>query len=314
MHQLKAGMIHVHDSNGEVDSSDVSFCLQLKIQCAQAHNKLTQKPACLITNLAYRLKQNENRNLYLRARLDTCADMSIMSAYVYKLVFRDPNLEKLVPSKLQIGTYINDTVKIVGTCKLYLVHLDTMKLLETTFCAANNDGSMLLSCNSTLALDLIQPRSRRDYLPPRASLITSTQDHPKKTKQAQPAIHRLQQVATQSKQQAETTQTKKQPSKLITSKDQIMAQYPDVFEGIRRFPGPPYTIHLDPSIQPKQAPCRPVHIHLKESFKKEIDKMLQVGVLKPVTEVTPWIHSFVLVESKDKSGNLKLHICLDPPT
>ena len=40
--------------------------------------------------------------------------------------------------------------------------------------------------------------------------------------------------------------------------------------------------------------------------------MLQAGVLKPVTEATPWINSFVLVESKDKSGNLKLRICLDP--
>ena len=40
--------------------------------------------------------------------------------------------------------------------------------------------------------------------------------------------------------------------------------------------------------------------------------MLQVGVLKPVTEATPWINSFVLVESKDKLGNLKLYICLDP--
>ena len=40
--------------------------------------------------------------------------------------------------------------------------------------------------------------------------------------------------------------------------------------------------------------------------------MLQVGVLKPVHEVTPWINSFVLVEGKDKSGNLKLRNCLDP--
>ena len=59
---------------------------------------------------------HENRNLYLRARLDTCADVNIMPASVYKLVFHDPNLEKLIPNKLQIGTYTNDTVKIVGTC------------------------------------------------------------------------------------------------------------------------------------------------------------------------------------------------------
>ena len=52
-------------------------------------------------------------------------------------------------------------------------------------------------------------------------------------------------------------------------------------------------------------------IHLKEAFEKDIDKMLQVGVLKPVTEATPWINSFVLAELKDKSGNLKLRIFLD---
>ena len=81
-----------------------------------------------------------------------------------------------------------------------------------------------------------------------------------------------------------------------------------------KVPGPPYTIHLDPSIHPKPTPCRPVPIHLKESFKKELDRMLQVGVLKPLTEATPWNNSFVLVESKDKSGNLKLCIYLYPPT
>ena len=120
-------------------------------------------------------------------------------------------------------------------------------------------------------------------------------------------------MAAQGKQQAETMQIKKQqPSKLTTSKDQIMAQYPDVFEGIGMFSGPPYIIHVDPSVQHKQTSCRPIPVHLKESFKKELDKMLQAGVLKPVTEATPLINSFVLVESKDKSGNLKLHIYFDP--
>ena len=139
---MKAWTIHACDSNEETDSSDNSFCLQLKIQHVQPHNKITQKPACLITSLPYRLKQHENRNLYLRARLDTYADLNIMSASVYKLVFRDPKLEKLVPNKLQKGTYTNDMMKIVGTCKLYLVHLDTKKLLETTFYVATNDGSV----------------------------------------------------------------------------------------------------------------------------------------------------------------------------
>ena len=40
--------------------------------------------------------------------------------------------------------------------------------------------------------------------------------------------------------------------------------------------------------------------------------MLQVEVLKSVHQATSWINSFVLVEGKDKLGNLKLRICLDP--
>ena len=40
--------------------------------------------------------------------------------------------------------------------------------------------------------------------------------------------------------------------------------------------------------------------------------VLKVGVLKPVHEAAPWINSFVLVEGKDKLGNMKLRIYLDP--
>ena len=46
---------------------------------------------------------------------------------------------------------------------------------------AGNSGSGLLSCVTMLALGLLQPCTRLDYLPPRASLITSSADHPKKT-------------------------------------------------------------------------------------------------------------------------------------
>ena len=97
-----------------------------------------------------------------------------MPASVYKLAFNDSELKKLAPSDLEIGTYTTNTVKIVGSCLFYLVHLDTKKLQEVTFYVAKNDGSVLLSCTTTLALGLIQPCTRLDYLPPRASLITDS--------------------------------------------------------------------------------------------------------------------------------------------
>ena len=108
------------------------------------------------------------------------------------------------------------------------------------------------------------------------------------------------------------TNTIPEDNRIITTKEQILRRFPDVFEGIGKFPGKPYEIQLDPKVPPKQTPCRPIPIHLKDTFKWEIDKMLKAGVLKPVQEATPWINSFVLIEGTDKQGKPKLCICLDP--
>ena len=213
-------------------------------------------------------------------------------------------MQKLAPSKLEIGTYTTNAVKLVGSCVFYLVHPDTKCLLEVTFYVASNNGNVLLSCVTTLALGLIEPQNRLDYLPPRTSLITSSADHPKKTK-SKISVH-------VSKKEIEVSNCKVMVSRLITSKEQILVNYSDVFGGIGCFPGPPYHIQVDPSVTPKQTTCQPIPVHLKETFKKEIYRMLQVGVLKPVNQATPWINSFVLVEGKDKQGNLKLRICHDP--
>ena len=120
-------------------------------------------------------------------------------------------------------------------------------------------------------------------------------DHPKKTKPVKVSAHTSQRkVSVQSQTQEVsakvlvTTIVKKQwVNKLITSKEQIPTDYPDVFVGIGKFCGPPYSTQFDLSVPPKQTPCPPMPIHLKESFKQEIDKMLKTGILKPVHKATP---------------------------
>ena len=215
-----------------------------------------------------------------------------MPASVYKLVFQDPGCQKLALSKLEIGTYTTDTVKLVGSCMFHLVHPDTKYLLEVTFYVVSNNGSVLL----LYVLGLIQARNRLDYVPPSSSLIASSVDHLKKTK-SKISVY-------VSKKESEVSDYKGMVSKLITSKEQILANYSDVFDAIACFPGHPYHIQVDPSVTPRQAPCQPIPVHLKEAFKKEIDKMLQAGGFKPVDQATPWINSFILVEHKDKQGNV----------
>ena len=227
-HQLQAGVGHAqgsasYDHSDDDSTSEDSFCLQIQIKQKQAKEQRVPKTTHLITNLAYRLQPHHHRNLYLRARLDTCANVNLMPASMYQLVFKDPKMQKLTPSNLQVGTYTTDSVKIVGSCKFHLVHPDTKRLLETTFYVAMNDGSVLLSCKTTLLLGLIQPRSRLDYLPPRASLITSSADHPWKMKEV---LHTQKKpVAAQRKQQDVTAQmpaVKGKGPKLITSKEMII--------------------------------------------------------------------------------------------
>ena len=226
-----------------------------------------------------------------------------MPVSVYKLVFQDPDCKKLAPSKLEIGTYTTNAVKLVGSCMFYLVHPDTKCLQEVTFFVASNNGSVLLSCVTTLALGLIQPHTRLDYLPPRASLNTSSADHPKKTK-SQISIH--------VPKESEVSSHKGMVSKLITSKELILTNYSDAFDHIGCFPGPPTISRLIPVSHQSKPPVNQSMYISKNLSKKRSTRCYKWEFWRLWTKQHPWINSFVLVEGKDKLGNLKLRICLDP--
>ena len=147
------------------------------------------KPVYLMANLAYCLQEYHTRNQYLRARLDTCADVNLMPLAVYCLMFQDPQLKKLTPSNMEIETYTTEVVKIIGMCHFYLVHPESKQLSKVMFFVAKENSSILLSCRTTIELGLIKPRAHLDYLPPKARLLTSTCDQPSKTKFYKPVVH-----------------------------------------------------------------------------------------------------------------------------
>ena len=135
--------------------------------------------------------------------------------------------------------------------------------MDVTFFVAVNDGSMLLSCKTMLMLGLIQPRTRLDYLPPRASLLPSSANHPKKTKST--LCVQKQEVSTQRPTHEVAAQMPRQKyaaPKLVKGKEQILQEYPDLFEGTVSFLGPPYHIQINPSVTPKQTPCCLIPVHL----------------------------------------------------
>ena len=60
---------------------------------------------------------------------------------------------------MEIETYMNDVVKIIGTCQFYLLQPESKELIKVIFFVAKENGSVLLSCRTTMALGLIKPQA-----------------------------------------------------------------------------------------------------------------------------------------------------------
>ena len=157
------------DEDPYSDDSFVLYQMRAKINMSTVQWRVPKKTH-LIANLPYRLKQYQTHHRYLWVQLDTCADVNIMPKSVYQMMFNDPEVQQLAPNDISLGVYF------------FMIHPDTKKPHAVTLYVASNEGSVLLSCTTLLALDLIKTRPRLDYLPSRAKLITSAADHPALTK------------------------------------------------------------------------------------------------------------------------------------
>ena len=242
--QLRAGVLYtLQDAGSSTDDSDPEdhFCLQMKVHRTRISSLEVPKLVYLMANLAYHLKEHHTRNQYLRARLDTCTDVNLMPRAVYCLMFQDPQLKKLTPSKMEIETYTSEVLKIIGMCHFYLVHPESKHLLKVTFFIAKENGSVLLSCRTTMELGLIKPHARLDYLPPKARLLTSTCDQPSRTRPYIPTIQYTKEVVT-SNMSVAPPDIKQNDNQLVMRKEHIMVQITDIFQGVGKFPGEPYKI------------------------------------------------------------------------
>ena len=66
--------------------------------------------------------------------------------------------------------------------------------------------------------------------------------------------------------------------------------YPDRFDGIDKFEGENHIV-IDPDVLPVVHVPRKCPIHIKDDVKKDLDEMVNLGVIKPVTEPTDWVSS-----------------------
>ena len=94
--QLCVGALYtLHDADSSEYESEIedTFCLQMKIHRTCISHPEVPKLVYLMANLVYCLQEHHQRNQYLWARLDTCADINLMPMALYCLMLRDPELK-----------------------------------------------------------------------------------------------------------------------------------------------------------------------------------------------------------------------------
>ena len=63
-------------------------------------------------------------------------------------------------------------------------------------------------------------------------------------------------------------------------------------------------LHVNKYIKPRALPCRKIPIALRDPVKHEIDRLVDLGVLIPITQPTEWVSQMTVVTKSN--GSLRL--------
>ena len=99
-----------------------------------------------------------------------------MPASTYKRIYNDLDCIKLQPSKKKgIQTYSKQKIPVIGSCELFLLHSDDQCFHKVKFQVVSVEGSVIISCATSINLNLIQiPKQLDTNIPDGARLIYSS--------------------------------------------------------------------------------------------------------------------------------------------
>ena len=90
---------------------------------------------------------------------------------------------------------------------------------------------------------------------------------------------------------------------------QMLTEYADLFKDeLGKLPVT-YSMKLDPEVHPMVKPARKIPVPMQDKVKAEPTRMVNLGVITPVTDPTEWVSSMVATHKKNSDD---IRLCIDP--
>ena len=88
---------------------------------------------------------------------------------------------------------------------------------------------------------------------------------------------------------------------------EVTSEYADLFDGVGLLEG---DIHLevDETVRPTQMPLRRLPLGVRNKVAEELQRLVNNGIIAPVSEPTPWVSALLVVAKPDG----RIRICVDP--
>ena len=230
-------------------------------------------------------------------------------------------MQSTIDHRVQLVTYNKNLIKQYGTC--YLKVKSSRRMHFCKFYVVDSHFNPIIGVSSCLKLGLIQfqnpvPTGWSDNRPVSIGRHVDAVGTRKNMKTSDVLTCTDNAKPMEEHPGMQTLNSKKNGGGIddvlsVLTKDWIVSnpKYMHLFTGIGHFKCDPIKIEMKPDAEPVRKAPRRVPLALKEKFTKEIQSMVDSGILTKVIPGMPtpeWLNSFVIV--KKPNGNLR--VCLDP--
>ena len=224
--------------------------------------------------------------LELNFLLDTGSTANLIPMSALKLLHR--RLSDLKPSRSTLSMFDNTKLHTFGILSAQLTHPNAKNGFEADFYVAATE-TPILGVDACQKLDAVRFVGD-DVCEARELPFNSL---PPSTDRQAPA----------SSPRRSATSTKRTLTEAI-----ILEEYADVFDGRLGLIEGDVHLEVDQNIQPTQMPLRRLPIALHDRVEAELRKLVNDGIIAPVTKPTPWVSALLVTTRRDNS----LRVCIDP--